>query len=457
MEIRDSSLYDDIIKIASVPPVHPEFMWTVTLFTPEGELIIDDAKSLTIKRDYVSTFSDESMINFDIGIGTFVNVIYPFKHNLSIEVMRRPIIRGTDSTLDASEYATKEIYRGILVDQTSFALLASSEMTSDTAKGDRSKRISVSMQLVEPLLDKHRTKLISGIFKGTWTDILKAVCRAKLLLEPWEKDVDLELVRARQQHELAGVDVREPDNKIDRKQLLVPKGTRLINFPDYCQRRYGLYNHSLGSYIERGEWYIWGLHNTDLYSSSDRTLTIALLDTNAAPATDNSYSMEEKHVKLLATGEIKHLDNTEMYLQNLGNGVRYQDANKLLDGYADTTAGVTTISRARNLREYLVETRDDGLNWTPYASRLTSNHHKELSELNERRGAIVNVQWQNSDPDVLRPGMPAKILYSGKDGIKSLEGIMIGSQHAYSKDTQNFTDTRVRCNSALTLWVKRDV
>lgn len=456
MEIRDSSLYEDIIKIASVPPVHPEFMWAVTLFTPDGELILDDVKSLTIKRDYVATFSDESLINFDIGIGTFVNRVYPFKHNLTIELVRQPIIRGTDSTLDAGEYATKEIYRAILVDQTSFALLASSDMTNDIEKGDRSKRIPVSMQLVEPLLDKLRTKTISGIYAGTWSDILKACCRAKLLLEPWEKDVDLELVRARQQHELAGVDVREPDNVKDPKQLLIPIGTRLVKLPDYCQKRYGLYNHSLGSYIERGEWYIWGLHNTDLYADSERTITIALLDTNSVPATDNSFSIEEKHVKILATGDIKHLDNTETYLQNLGNGVRYQDANKLMDIYAKTEAGVTSISRAQNVREYLVEAREDQLNWVPYADRLTSNHHKELSELNERRGAIVSVQWQNSDPDVLRPGMPAKLLYSGKDGVRSLEGILIGSQHAYSKDTQNFTDTRVRCNSALTLWVKRD-
>lgn len=458
MEVRDSTLYEEILKIAEVPPTHPEFMWVVTLFTPEGELVLDDVKSLTIERDYGNDFSDKTLLNFDVGIATYVNKIYPFKSYLKVEVLRKPIVLGTVDTINPNKFATKELYRAILVDQSSLGLRASSEMTNDTGMGDRSKRIPVKFQLVEPLLDNIRVKFISGIFAGNWTDLLRSLCRAKLRKEPWEKDVDLDLVHQRQQHELAGVDVREPDNTTDPKQLLIPAGTKLMDLPDYCQNKYGLYETSLGSYIERGEWYIWGLHNTDLYESSERTLTIALIDNNVTPTTDNSFSVEEKHVKLVATGNIQHLDNTEAYLQNLGNGVRYQDANKLMDTYASTEAGITSISRAANLREYIVEEREDMLNYVPYSNdKITSNHYKQLSELNVRRGAVVNVMWENSDPDVLRPGMPAKLLYSAKDEVRSVVGILVSCAHAYAKETEAFTDQRLRCTSTLTLWVKRDL
>lgn len=458
MEVRDASLYEDILKIASVPPENPEFAWVVTLFTPDGEIILDGIKSKTIVRDYVKNFSDQTMLNFEIGIGTYTNKIYPHKDNLKVEIFKRPIVRATSSTTDSTIPASKELYRAILVDQSSLGLRASSEMTADEAAGDRSKRIGVSVQLVEPLLDTLRTKTVSGIYAGTWTDILKTICRGKIKTESWTHDVDLELVRQHLQQELAGVDVREPDNQNNPKQLLIRTGTKLKSLPDYIQNRYGLYQHSLGSFIERGEWYIWGLHNTGLYQNSDRTLTIALVDSSTMPTTDNSYSMEEKHVKMVAGGEVKHIDPSESRLQNLGNGIRYQDANKLMDTYADTTDGKTTVSRASNVREFKVEERADGLNYVPYAhDRLTSNHYQQLSELNERRGAIVNVQWQNSDPDVLRPGMPVKVLYANKDNVKAIEGILIGSQHAFSKETELYTDTRVRCNSALTLWINRDV
>lgn len=458
MEVRDASLYEDILKIASVPPENPEFTWVVTLFTPDGEIILDGIKSKTISRDYVKNFSDQTMLNFEVGIGTYTNRIYPHKDNLKVEIFKRPIVRSTSSTIDSSIPASKELYRAILVDQSSLGLRASSEMTADEEAGDRSKRIGVSLQLVESLLDTLRTRTLSGIFAGSWSDVLKACCSAKLKTEPWSYEVDLDLVRQHQQHELAGVDVREPDNKVNPKQLLIRAGTKLKTLPDYIQERYGLYNHSLGSYIERGEWYIWGLHNTRLFQDSDRTLTIALVDSSAMPTTDNSFSVEEKHVKMVAGGEVKHIDPSESRLQNLGNGIRYQDANKLMDTYADTTKGKTTISRAANVREFKVEERADGLNYVPYAKdKLTSNHYQQLSELNERRGAIVNVQWQNSDPDVLRPGMPTKILYANKDNVKSIEGILIGCQHAFSKETEQYTETRVRCNSALTLWIDRDV
>ena len=178
-----------------------------------------------------------------------------------------------------------------------------------------------------------------------------------------------------------------------------------------------------------------------------------MIDNNVTPTTDNSFSVEEKHVKLVATGNIQHLDNTEAYLQNLGNGVRYQDANKLMDTYASTEAGITSISRASNLREYIVEEREDMLNYVPYSNdKITSNHYTQLSELNVRRGAVVNLMWENSDPDVLRPGMPAKLLYSAKDEVRSVVGILVSCAHAYAKETEAFTDQRLRCNSTLTLW-----
>ena len=457
MEVRDSTLYEEIVKIGEVPPTHPEFKWTVTLFTPDGELDLDDVSSMSISRDYANDFSDKTMLTFNIGMATYANKIYPFKANLRIEIVRRPLVIRSPDTLDPNKFATKELYRAILVDQTSVALRASSELTNEELKGDRSKRMEVQLQLVEPLLDNIRTKFISGIFAGTWTNILKALCRAKLRDEPWEKDVNLELVQQKQQHELAGVDVREPDNTTDPKQLLVKAGTKLMDLPDYCQKKYGIYETSMGSYIERGEWYLWGLHNTGLYKSSERTLTIAVIDSNVTPTTDNSFSVEEKHVKIIATGNVQHIDNTEAYLQNLGNGVRYQDANKLMDKYATTTAGVTEVSRARNLREYIVEPREDQLNYVPYShQRISSNHFMQLSELNARRGTVVNLMWENSDPDVLRPGVPTKILYSGKDEVKGIEGILIGCIHGYSKETDLYTDKRLRCNSSLTIWVTRD-
>lgn len=458
MEVRNTTLYEEMLKIINVPATHPEFMWSVTLFTPEGELVLDDVKSMAIERDYAQDFSDKTMLNFMMGIGTYTNKVYPYKSKLTVEIVKRPIVVGSNDTLDPNQYATKEVYRAVLVDQSSLGLRAGSEMTSDEAKGDRSQRIQVQLQLIDPLLDAMRTKFISGIFEGTWENILKALCRAKLRKEPWEKDVNLERVHQRQQYELAGVDVVETDNTNDPKQLLIPVGTRIVDLPDYIQRKYGLYTTSLGSYIERGEWYIWGLHNTKRYENSERTITVAMMDNGVLPATDNSYIVEEKHVKIVATGNIQHLDNTESTLQNLGNGVRYQDANKLMDGYAETIDGVTHISRGKNLREYLIEPREDNLNVIPYAKqRMTSNHYKELSELNERRGTIVAVKWENSAPDVLRPGTPSKLLYSAKDEVKSVEGILIGCVHAYAKESQRYTDQRVRCNSQLVFWVNRDI
>jgi len=455
MVVQDTSLYADIVEIASTPSTHVEEVWEVILRTPNEEILLTHVQTLSVVRDYVEAFTDDRQINFNIGIGTYVSRIYPFKANLYIDIIHKPLVQGSKDTLDDGKVMYTSRYRAILKDQSSLGLRSGSTLTTEEEAGDRSRQIPVTMQLVDPILDDLRVTTISGIFSGEWKAILQGLLPAKLTTSPLDVRTNLTSSQSQVQMELAGVDVRDVDNKTIPKQVLIPTGTKVTNLAEFIQNKYGLYEHALGNYVERGVWYIWGLYNTGLYSNSNRTLTVALVDTNTLPLTDNSYRVKNGHVNIVATGNVNHIDITESLLQNFGNGVRHQNANGIIDNYASTVNGKTSVSRTANMSEYLVESRKDGLNHAPIAS-ASSNSLRQLSELNSRRGTVVIVNWTNSDPNVLRPGLPTKILYANKDNVTALNGILIGCQHAYVTESDMLTDVNIRCTSALSVWVERD-
>lgn len=479
MEVTASSAYQEILRIRNEPPTNPEFEWEMTLITPAGSIILDDIVALVTERDYVENISDAIKLATRIGMGTFIHDIYPHKDNLSVEIVIHPVANGTREP-DPMKPSYKRKYRAILFHQDSKGLQGSSMLTNDKAAGDRSKKENVYFQLIDPIIDKIRTRTLSGIFSGTWEDILKALLKHDLSLEPKTPKEDVNSVINRngqwfvnQQgkleynslgqniwgfvEELQGVEVVPVDTPKPAEHIMLRTGTPITEIPFKLQEEYGLYSHTLASYVERGIWYVWGLHNTGRFENAERTLRVAIIESNTLPTTNKSYKVEDGHVSIIATGQPKHYDLTESLMQTEGNGVRYMDAGASRNP-AKTKDGITTISRAANMKEFMVEKRTDGLNLIRYApDRITSNHQQELSRLNARRGTVLHLEWHNSDDEVLQPGLPTRIYYVDNNDVKSVDGILIGNRHAHAAEEDSITDKRIRCNSVLSFWIDRDI
>lgn len=471
MEITDASTYREIMEIAKTDKLGKEFTWEGVLHTPDGDYILDDMRAMVIEREYVSRYSDRQKLLVNIPYGDYIQKIYPHKGFLEITIRYMPLVKNTIN-VDDNKKTTSFKYRAVLMNQDSKGLQGSSVLTADQRAGNYSKREAVEFQLIEPIIDKIRNKTISGIFRGTQTNLLKTLLRTDFLEEPRKHNVPLWFVRKGTVSFLAGVDVIPPDNNPAKMQWIIPNGTRVMDLARFIQDRYGIYEHGVGSYVERGEWYVWSLYNTKRFEESPATLTVAIADKQKLPTSDSSFTVENataqeyedvewrkqhRHVKAIVQSDGAHIDVSEARLQTEGNGVRYLNLDSLIDNYAVTKKGVTTISRANNLREYMVEKRDDGLNYVAPAQNHTSNHWREMSRLQERRGTILHVEWHNSDPDVLYPGMPVKVLYSDHKDVRALYGILVAGRHGFSAESEQFTDNRIRSNTVLSIWLDRDI
>ncbi|PZR25575.1 MAG: hypothetical protein DI538_27245, partial [Azospira oryzae] len=87
----------------------------------------------------------------------------------------------------------------------------------------------------------------------------------------------------------------------------------------------------------------------------------------------------------------------------------------------------------------------------------TNNLCKHLSVNAYNDGTLETIQWNNSNRDLLEPGMPVRFFFmSGDDRLKYKEGTLIGARTELMKDTES-PDIIFREHSALTLFLNDKV
>ncbi len=221
----------------------------------------------------------------------------------------------------------------------------------------------------------------------------------------------------------------------------------------------GIYPTGLGMYLFKQHWYVYPLFDLKRFDQTTKTLTLINVPTNQMPGIERTFRKTANQIIALVTGEVKHKDLTEAMLLNQGNGVRFLDSRRVIDNFADTTAGENkaVVMRAENNSEFVTDERTSGLNNVQTAgSRITANKFAEMSKLARRTGSELQCLWENSDMGAIYPGMPVKYMYIRDNRIHELKGTVLGAQHYIQTHGKGMTDTRHRTDTALHLFVERE-
>lgn len=307
----------------------------------------------------------------------------------------------------------------------------------------------VKFQLTDPLVERLRMESVGGIFPDTsCADLLS------FLLTDINQKLQLD-----EENKIEGVDFFEPTLKEKQKQIVLPHATRFVEAPDFLQSKVGgIYNAGLGFYLQKKHWYVYPLYDLTRFDKSLKTLTLVNVPKNRMPGAEVTYRTTGNQVIALITGATKFRDDSESQILNEGNGVRFLDARKLMDGFSETSKNRTTILRANNNNEFVAEQRKTGLN-NVHASpvRITSNNFVELSRLAQRAGAPFQCVWENSNPDLLYPGMPVKYMYVVNGEVKEALGVLIRAHHNIGTYAPGAKSKRYVSNSVLTVFIDRKI
>ena len=445
MAIEEVSLYEDIIRLSSGLEYGTRKVFECTLIVNDFQLRAMVVNSLTLNRDYRDSYGDNLIIEVMVSMGTYMHKIFPQRQRLRVQ-LKTTVMDCRGDIIDPDRAVSVDYYRATILDSKDPAVVDQSEESENIVYGDISNLEVVSLQLTDSILETTRQSSIQAIVRNSNLDsLIKALLRGDIFVSD-----NIEKVN--------GVIMTPSDNEIIYKQIILPPTSNIIDIIDWIQDYYGIYNNGLGVYLQSNFWYVFPLLQTEKFKEDDMSVTIVILPASKMPGSEKTFDFKDNHLVILGTGERDQIDNTDAEQRNVGNGVRYIDGDRVIDHYSTTTAGKTTIVKEDNILEYRSAERADGLNYIPFLDKIASvNHRSILSKLATTRENKITVSWENSEPNLLLPGMSVRYLYRENDVIKSITGVLINVLRRYAAIGEGILEEVQSSMSTLTILAQSEI
>ncbi len=445
MEFESSSLSREVDAIirSGVKPVH--YTWSAVIHTPEGDFPAMKVLQIDRLRDFENNFGPVVMATLVLGLGTYAKRIWP-QTNLEITLTRRPLAEVGDTVMLNNTAASErfdavmdESFRSPIVEGNTFNV-------PDEDTLNRTNMIEVPFQLVNKSLGRLRMMTVGATYRNTTGEI---ATRLMLTREAKSLQIDSTLI-------LKGVEMTPAANQAQRDHVVIPPGTPLYSVPHHVHTKCGgLYSAGIGSYYEGDYWYIWPVYDTERWEQAPgRRLTVINVPKNKYPKIERSYMVEGSVITIMANGNVTFQSDTESKQLNEGNGVMFANADDLENNFVQVSGNRAVASRGRSNNEFLAQQRENGLNNIQRSTNpINANPYLEYSKLARRRGEVLNVEWENSDPTLIEPGMAARMLYLEGSNLREIRGLVLKAAEFTRLAGEGMTSTRFITTTVVSLFM----
>lgn len=450
MAYDDTSLVQEVNEIIASGPKPIDFEWTIEITLPNnaGNLTPMRVLGIDLMRDYDNNYCDEIMVEVAMGVGTYNHLIFPNKTNLVATLYRKPVGSTPDKELFGVDI-DQQPFRAVIYDTSSPTMTGNDTYSGDMETGNLMGLRSVKFQLLDMAIEQTRLQSFGTVFRNvTALDAIKyAVTKIAGSL-----DVDA-------QHKIVGVDAVDPDNTKVFANITVPHGTQAVDVPRYIAYKCAMpYTAGFGAYLQTSIWYLYPLFDTTRFDKAKYSLTIVNVPKNRFPAASRTFRVTRSQVIIMATEASKHYDPSYQGQLVAGNGARYADADQTFAGFTTASDNKIKADRSKNTNEYLGEKMDSGYNNVQMGHRpVTANTFAEMSRVASRMGSVLMVQWINSVPGLIRPGMAVKYMYEVDGSIYETTGQVIKCQARISSQNRGIFPGPHSCTTVVTLFLNKDI
>lgn len=442
MILDDVVLYDKLLQLrdSGAKPVH--WRWEAEIIINDRTITVFNVMDLTRVSEFAARHFDILVVTLQVKASDLIQYILPNKAGLRVTLSKIPTSKSGDSPRVGEKLV--QTFNAYIPNVSSPNIKTASGRSTGGALDDMGELLEIDLQLVEPEYAEFRLIEIAGIYRTVnLSDLLLGLMTQPLAVKGEES---------------IGVDMVPADNTREYFQLAIPNGTRLLNLPEYLQRDYGVYASKIGWYMHRGLWYIYPLLDYNRFTLGKSTLTMLVVPQDEMSGNDNSYIQEGNDLFVFATGDKEHKDYSEHRLQTVGNGYRHSLMSNLMDKFRDHAGGISTVPEGRNLVQVIAEERPTGLNNIRTAEGLfTDNPFSESSDITSGLGGVVVLNWEFSNPELLYPGMPCKIIYKAKSKATSLKASLIKAESHIQTEQSSPTDNRYVTSTVLTFHTEREI
>lgn len=427
IESQSTPIWLDVDRILQSKEPVPVHSYSVVIHTAEGDVEVSDITAIDIVRDYANQIADGVRLQVQVPLGDYITKLYPLRNNLEITITRSQA-RAGNSDVEYPDWS--ERYKAVFIPNRNQHLNLTAVESTDPFTLNNRPPVDVEFQLLNRTIEPLRIKTASGVFnKVDREELIRGILggeSARVMVDG--------------QPGIDAMNIVQPDNKDLISQIVFPSFTPVLAIPTYIQERHnGVYSTGIGSYFQtyrnKRTWFVYPLYDLNRFKDTPYKLVIYGLNGRQFANADRTYRLEDKTLHVLATGERLYVDDGEAGMMNDGIGFRQTMADEIMVSpfEYDEKNGPRGVRTKLNT-EVSFQDRADGLNYAPVSSReISNNMFAEASRISEKKGARLDLIWQNSDPALLYPGMPCKYVYATETEIKEVYGVLLFNQTLTAK------------------------
>lgn len=450
MRIEGTALSADIAMITGDKEKPTHFRYDVFVRGGGAQVLAMKMESLSEERNFAKRYGDNAVLKAWFVDKDYKEVILPNVRDLEVIITKTQIAKpgAKNSTITGAGVTTR--YKGTLVDNSVPEVSESNTFNHDVSNSMR----SLSFQLIDRALYQLRMTKAGAILRSTTAaDALNVLLTAKSInldIDASCKPIGVEMIPA-------DTALKADGTPNIRDHVIVRPDVSLFDLAGYIHRYCGgIYNNGIGQYYKDKVWFVYPLFDSSRAGTSDRTLTIIRVPAESMTDIDNSYTMRGKHLFVLATDEAISIDQSDHNQLNHGNSVIFPTATGVMDKMmpADDSAGFANESDV--MGRVSVEARPDGLNNASFSvQNATDNTAAVLSKLAQTTQQMMQFGWGYSDPSLLYPGMPVRVLYNKNGVIETMQGTLVGGDSFTEMATPGMATVHYQTKTALTVLVSK--
>lgn len=418
-DIEGTALWKDVQHVIKSGPKVVQGDRKLVIHTEKEDFPIIKLKIWEERCDYLGNTGTITNIEFDVGAGDYVYRLFPFRENMEVSVKTIP---QTESGGDAIEQDIDVVkYKAVLKPDMNPQPTGSRIAQMSYSDLNVSGMVTVKLELQDRNWEALRLKTFpGGTIRGkTVKDTIYSVLmrESRNILVDGRPPID-------------GINIIEPDNTKPIPNLLLEPGLKISLIPTFLQNEsMGVYSTGLGTYFQRYNkkyyWFVYNLYDISRFDNDTDRAVFFAVPKEKLPGINRTYRKDGKVVSIVVTGDRSYIDNGTISDLNQGVGFRMADANAMMKKPVEITAQGPKSDRGRQNTEVATRDRPDGNIFAPVVGD-SANPFKYYSSTMASNLARVDVVWENSDPDLIYPGMPCKYVFMDKDEYCERQGIIIG-------------------------------
>lgn len=436
----DNSVDQDVAEILRTEnKTFLNFKEIVQVHTKKKDILLTRVKEIEYVRDYNNNTGEYINVVFYMPAGQFVYDVYKFRDQLELSIVREYI--------DKKKKSVERRYKLVLINHNKD--MASSHYTKMSREElNTSEDFLVKAQAYLPEDEMLKGIYAEGIYRDATLKNIMAVVLAEIPKDSKFKGKKLKF----------DVDIVDPINSNTYKNLIVPMGINVMDFPSYLQNtEYGVYNCGLGTFFQRciidkktkDIIFVYPLYDTQRYDKAKKRLDIFYTNSAKFNKVQNTFKVDGDIVKIIAGSDVKSYDQGETDIMNVGDSIISSDPKLILYRNVDVKATSTKADSDKQLKGAQMKKRKDGMVKTYYAPN-ESNLYKIRSAMIKRTMMTYVIPWHICDIELIYPGMPCKYVYEDNQTkkYKNLKGVVQG---VYAR----FDGARKNTSCLLTICVEK--